>query len=304
MLVDDSALLRSHHEALVREIRDSSETIERFERESGIGPYFRTYHASYLGTGRRLRRTADAAVARRHPIIGFVRGLQRDFGPHPLVLDVGSGYGADSFLLARLGCRVLSVDPTEDFVAVAQRRLDYWRPLIGDNPEPEFSAGYIEERRDLPSGAFHGIYAAECLHHCEPVENALLAMRRVIHERGRALVLESNAANPAVVWKRNRVAAAAGARRVLSEEAGEFRIWGNEAIRTPRTWRRVFHDCGFRTAGQRFSRHVLAEIMGSPSLERLLSSVPGAGLASIHVAFELEPRLADVVAEPSGHEAD
>jgi len=218
--MDDMDLVSTHHEELVREILEHSGAIERFEREHGIAPNFRNYYCNYLGSERMRNRTASAALARRRPVPPFAAGLRAAFGENPLVLDVGCGYGTDSLLLARLGCRVIAIDVNEDYIAVARQRLEHWRPLLQGVPEPEFSVGHIEDRRDLPEAAFHGVFSAECLHHCEPVENALLAIRRVIHEDGAAQILESNAANPLVRWKRNSIVT--GPRRILNRTGNEF----------------------------------------------------------------------------------
>ena len=84
-------------------------------------------------------------------------------------------------------------------------------------------------------------------------------------------------------------------RRILCEGPEAFTIWGNENIRSARQWGRLFHECGFSVSETRYSRHLLAELTGSRQAEKVLTSIPGAKFASIHVGFELDPREPDVV---------
>ncbi|MBE0417468.1 MAG: class I SAM-dependent methyltransferase [Coriobacteriia bacterium] len=290
----DDVLLLTHIETLVREIREDASGVAEYERQHGYEPRFLDYHSSYLSEPRHATRTINGAVARRRPILRWVERLRREFGPEPTVLDVGCRYGTDSFLLAQMGCRVIGIDPEPDTVAVAGHRLPFWAPYLRSSGYPEFMVGYLEDIKSWPVDSFHGVFAAECLHHCEPVEDALLAARRLMDEKGTAFVLESNAANPAVVLKRNRIAP--GARRVLLREGREFRLWGNENIRAPKRWQRLFRDCGFEVRERHFSRHLASELLVAPLIDPLLCHLPGAKLMSIHVAFELNPVEAAVVA--------
>lgn len=285
--MEGADIVRSHQAILLEEMRENSEAIEKFEVSRGMQPNFRNYYSKYPDS----RRTRNAAAARRQSLPAFVESLVARFGSEPLVLDVGCGYGTDSLLLARLGCRVTAIDVNEDYIAVARERLAYWGSSLEGVPEPEFSSGHVEDRHDL--SGFHGVYSAECLHHCEPVENALLAMRGALVDGGLGLVLESNASNPLVRWQRNRVTT--GPRRVLNRNGQDFGLTGNENIKTLPTWRSVFRDCGFDVTGEVYTRHLLTEITGSQSFERSMMRVPGASVSTIHVAFGLRTRQADVI---------
>lgn len=278
------------HELLTAEIQGDLAGIEAFERDNHLSPYFRQYYSSYHSNPRKVTRTVNGAVARRRHISDFCEGLRQRFGPHPLVLDVGCGYGSDSLFLANLGCRVIGVDPSEEKIAVARQRARYWRSNLGEAPEPEFVSGFLEEMDAWPAGSFEGIFVAECLHHCEPVENVLLKMRELISDDGSVCVLESNAGSPAVSLKRNR--AVKGQRRLLRRSDDRFILYGNENIRSATEWRRLFRDCGFEIRDRHFARHLVSELFGSSALDATLCAAPGAGLACLHVSFELETRLA------------
>lgn len=284
----DYSLLAAHVEMLAQEVREDTSRIAEFERQNGFEERFLDYYNSYLAGERRATRTLNAAVARRRPILEFVRRLKERFGPEPVVLDIGCRYGNDSFLMAQLGCRVIGVEREPDTVEVARHRVEYWREHFTSTVAPEFVVGYLEDIGSFAGEEFHGVFAAECLHHCEPVENVLLAARRLIHDRGIACVLESNAANPAVVYKRNQIVKGTPRRR-LWQDGDVFRIWGNENIRWSGQWSRIFRDCGFEITRQIFSRHLLSELTADHKADQMLCRLPGARFASIHVAYELAP---------------
>jgi len=286
--VSDRQLPESHLDFLVRELQDDASGIVDFERRRGARLLFHDYYSSFLEGPDKARRTKRGCMLRRIPMLDFVDDLKARFGPNPRILDVGCGYGTDTMLLAKLGCRVVAVEPERDFFTGARHRLKYWRDSLGDCPEPEFLVGTLEELTQLQSRSFAGIFVSECLHHCEPVENVLLRMRRLIDSAGRVLALEANAACLVLMWKRNRVAARS--RRVLVQAGDVYYLWGNENIRTPRQWQRVFHECGFNTTNTHFNHHVFAELPGFERAEGL-TRPPGAALGAIHVTFVLKPRV-------------
>lgn len=278
--------IETFHAALTKEIAEDLSEVEAFERERGWQPYFRNYYANYFKSPRRLRKTVQASIARRQPLVAFCRSL-RLANVVPRVLDVGCGFGSDSMFLASQGCAVVGVDPDARKVAIAQRRLGYWSLRLPEVPQPRFQAGYVEDLTTLEPG-FDAVFVSECLHHCEPVENVLLRIRDLVAEDGRVFVLESNATNPAVRFLRN-ARVRDGRRGLLHVVEGRHRLYGNENIRGARQWERLFRDCGFKVSGTYYSRSLLMESTGWEGLERSLCSVPGKSTLSIHVAFELRP---------------
>jgi 2-polyprenyl-3-methyl-5-hydroxy-6-metoxy-1,4-benzoquinol methylase len=278
------------HELLTAEIQGDLAGVETFECDHHLTPYFHRYYSSYHSNRRKVTRTINGAVARRRHVSDFCEGLRRKCGPHPLVLDVGCGYGSDSLFLANLGCRVVGVDPSEEKIQVARHRARYWRSNLGDAPEPEFVSGFLEEMDVWAAGSFDGIFVAECLHHCEPVESVLLKMRELISDDGSVFVLESNAGSP--VTRMNRDRAVEGPRRLLRRSGNRYVLYGNENIRSASQWRHLFRECGFEIRERQFARHLVSELFVSSALDATLCAAPGAGLASIHVSFELETRPA------------
>ncbi|MRS11729.1 MAG: class I SAM-dependent methyltransferase [Actinobacteria bacterium] len=286
----DPELLR-FHEQLAREIREDLSGVEEFERAAELHPYFKGYYANWSGDGLRPRRTRNGALARRRQVPAFVARLSAEDGELPTVLDVGCGFGSDSLLLSLLGCKVTGVDGSEAMAKVAAHRHEMWRPFLGEGvPRATFLFGRLEDLDALVPGSFDGAFTSECLHHCEPVENALLAIRSLVRDGARVLVLESNGRCLANTVMLKRLRQQGGKRRVLGIVDGRYRLYGNENIRGPRMWRRLFRDCGFRVNRTTYSRHLVSELIGgSPRLDAILCRMPGASFLTIHVAFDLVP---------------
>jgi SAM-dependent methyltransferase len=259
--------------------------MEEFERANGFDPYFFEYYRNWCGDESRLRRTLNGATARRRYLPAFVAELQSSFGEHPRVLDVGCGFGSDALLLTWLGCQVVGVDPSASKIAACRHRVEQWRGFLGDDAcQPQFTQGRLEDLDLGGPGTFDGIFASECLHHCEPVENTMLAMRTLVREDGVVLVLESNGANPA-----NEVLLGRRTRRMLVNEAGRYALYGNENVRATGVWRRLFAECGLEMLRTHYSRHLLSDLTASGSMDEALCRLPGAALMAIHVSYWLRP---------------
>jgi len=284
-------MLEQFHQQIERDIREDLSGIASFESANGFDSYFHRYYQNWLGDGRRLERTRNGAIARRCLIPSFVERLKLQAGPRPIVLDIGCGFASDALLLAWLGCEVIGVDPDARKIAVCRHRARQWRAFLGEETtEPRFLVGRIEDIDELRPASFDGVFTSECLHHCEPVENTLLAIRTLVRDSGGVLVLESNGACPAneVVLLRSRDRKS---RRTLNRGPdGRFWLYGDENIRTARAWVDLFRECGLATESTVYSRHLASEVAGSLRYDRLLGSLPGARWTTLHVTFELTPR--------------
>lgn len=255
-----------------------------FEREQGFAPYFYEYYKNFTNNSlNRIKRTVNASISRRAPLVDFCAELQQKFGAGPEILDVGCGFGTDAFLLAALGCRVVGVDPDSNKTAIARHRAKYWSSRLEGAPIPKFLTGYLEDM-DLGSNRFAGVYTSECLHHCEPPENILLSMRQLVREDGAVFINEANAANLYNnFWRRFLYQ---GPRRSLVVDKERYRLYGRENIKTVGTWKRLFRECGFDVERIIFSRHLIGEAFGlDPRTDGFLCKFPGAQIMAIHVGF-------------------
>jgi ubiquinone/menaquinone biosynthesis C-methylase UbiE len=169
----------------------------------------------------------DAAVARG--------GL----APGSHVLEVGCGTGKLTELLAARELVVDAVDPGENMIAVARRR-------VGDNDRVRFHVGRFEEI-DLPEGAYDAVFSATAFHWIDPTVGwakaaahlkpgallALLAHTLLRRDDGKAhealrAVLTKHAPDVAQGWRRPReldtILAGAGERRDNASEVWDWLI--------------------------------------------------------------------------------
>jgi ubiquinone/menaquinone biosynthesis C-methylase UbiE len=114
----------------------------------------------HIGRGYSRHRTADPRIVSR---------LARMLGPpkNGAVVDVGAGTGNYSAALARLGYRVVAVEPSTTMRSQAE-----------DIPGVHWMAG-TAERLPLPDGHAHGVVCVLALHHFADAGTALSEMRRV-----------------------------------------------------------------------------------------------------------------------------
>lgn len=139
-----------------------------------------------------------AAYARRDgtmdgiaEFVGDLRGRE--------VLELGSGSGEMTTLLARSGARVTAVDLSPASIALARRRAR----LHGVDGAIDFvvAAG---ERLPLASERYDVVVGKAVLHHLE-VDRAAAELHRVLRPGGRAAFAEPLGTNPVVVFARDHL---------------------------------------------------------------------------------------------------
>ena len=101
------------------------------------------------------------------------------------VLEVGSGPGWLTELLASLGYRVYALEPCPDMIRVAERRLAACgrHPRFQAPPAVEFLCQTLEGC-DLPGGSVQGVIFHESLHHLIDEEKALANAFRILAPSG------------------------------------------------------------------------------------------------------------------------
>jgi ubiquinone/menaquinone biosynthesis C-methylase UbiE len=123
----------------------------------------------------------------------FMRARARDrlgrsgLPPRGIVLDLGCGLGADTLMLARHvapgGGRAIGLDRSETMLSEARAR-----PEAADLPV-EFRQGDVH-RLPFADGELDGCWVERVLIHAEAPAVAMSEMRRVLHEGGRAVIME------------------------------------------------------------------------------------------------------------------
>lgn len=120
----------------------------------------------HIGRGYSRHRAADPRIVER---------LARMLGPLQNVVDVGAGTGNYSAALARLGYRVVAVEPSA---------------AMRNQAEDVSGVRWVASRAEqlpLPDGCAHGVVCALALHHFADARVALSEMQRVA--RGGPIVI-------------------------------------------------------------------------------------------------------------------
>jgi 2-polyprenyl-3-methyl-5-hydroxy-6-metoxy-1,4-benzoquinol methylase len=114
------------------------------------------------------------------------------------VVDVGCGRGEASLFFAAHGARVIAIDTSR----VAVRNLRHHCRKAGiETIEPKVLSAMDIDRlgpQDL-------VYGSLILHHLEPFEDFVRALRRAVRPGGRGYFYENNAASRTMVWFRRHV---------------------------------------------------------------------------------------------------
>ena len=119
-----------------------------------IQNYYESAYKAHLGI-RPLEEVLDEAERNARGLYNYVLEMKSQFLPDKsweemTVLETGGGHGGLSFLLAKLGARVVTVDFSPSAIELCQRLVDFTglkvRPLVGDLTHPDLALG---ERFDL-----------------------------------------------------------------------------------------------------------------------------------------------------------
>ena len=139
-----------------------------------------------------------AAYARRDPVMAGIADFLGDLRDRE-VLELGSGMGEMTTLLARSGARVTAVDISPGSVAMARRRAR----LHGVDEAIDFVVG-PGEQLPLPAERFDVAVGKAVLHHLQ-VGRAGPELHRVLRPGGRAAFAEPLGTNPLVAFARDHL---------------------------------------------------------------------------------------------------
>lgn len=130
---------------------------------------------------------ADPVLARALRHFGDVRGRT--------LVDLGCGRGASSLFFASLGARVVSVDLS----AVAVRNLREYCERHGISNITPMQVSALDLRS---IGNADCVFGSMILHHIEPFDRFVEALRAVLRPGGRAFFWENNARSSLMIWFR------------------------------------------------------------------------------------------------------
>lgn len=110
------------------------------------------------------------------------------------VLDVACGGGWLSHFLAKLGCAPFGIDLSEEFIALARRRLGADSQLnLGEDATAAMFAVHDIEVAKLPperDGSFDVIVLESCLHHFYDPVTAMVNIARALADGGVVVAIE------------------------------------------------------------------------------------------------------------------
>jgi SAM-dependent methyltransferase len=138
------------------------------------------------------------AYARDDPVMAGITDFLGDLRDRE-VLELGSGMGEMTTLLARSGARVTAVDISPGSVAMARRRAR----LHEVDAAIDF---VVAAGEDLPLAAdrFDVVVGKAVLHHLQ-VDRAAPELHRVLRARGRAAFAEPLGTNPVIAFARDHL---------------------------------------------------------------------------------------------------
>ena len=205
----------------------------------------RRYYAGYLKHFDPYMR--HAYDRRLEPLLSRVR-------PRARVLEVGSGCGSESLLLASIGCDVTGFDLNPQRLHTARQRQCLLEERCGMPLTCRFLEGSLfDDDLDLGGELFDVVWMEEVLHHLEPRDRMAARIAALVRPGGHVVVAETNALNPLVQLSLLR---ARGLPRIrtFTDHRGREHEYGVERVTSaPRTIR-LFEKEGFETESIRHER--------------------------------------------------
>ena len=238
---------------------------------------FERYYKGYL---KRFDAYMRHAYDRRlEPLLGHVRSGTR-------VLEVGSGCGTESLLLASLGCDVTGIDLHRMRLHTARQRQSLLEELRGVSVTCRFIEGSLfDDDLELRRESFDVVWMEEVLHHLEPRHLVGSRVAAFVRPGGYVVVAETNALNP---WVQIHLLHSRGLPKIrtFTDARDRAHEYGDERITSARRAARLFEKEGFETE---FTRHerpfpnlgVMPRTL--MALERRLTSLPRC--AFVHYSY-------------------
>jgi len=203
------------------------------------------YYAGYLKRfDPYMRRAYDR---RLEPILKRARCSTR-------VLEVGSGCGSESLLLAVLGCDVTGLELHRHRLRTARQRLSVLKTMRGTSLTCRFLEGSLfDDDLDLGAERFDVVWMEDTFHHLEPRNRVGPRIADIIQPGGHLVIAETNALNPLVQLNLLR-ARGLPSIRTFTDHRGRKHKYGVERVTSARRLVGLFEKNGFETELVRHER--------------------------------------------------
>ncbi len=215
--------------------------------------------------------------------------------PSPLVLDAGCGFGSDTILFAALGARVLSINLSDEEIAIAQKRAHYYEEILSQRLEITWVQADLNNY--LPAGKdFSLTWLASVLAIIRDQEAFLRRVFGATKRKGKIMIVDYNLLHPPFLW--NEWLRRRRAMQKSQEFAYQANFWtmvrrrGRKGARffplngdglfddaqffTPGTLKSLLRQVGFQALPPRFTGCAPPFFHeASVPLEHLFSRIPG-----------------------------
>lgn len=206
---------------------------------------FGRYYAGYL---KRFDPYMRASYDRR------LEPLLRHAHPGTRVLEVGSGCGSESLLMALRGCDVTGLELHKQRLHTARQRLALLEDARGPLSCRFLDGSLFDDDLDLGDAeGFDLIWMEEVFHHLEPRGRVAERIAELTRPGGLVVIAETNALNPLVQLSLLRARGLPKV-RTFTDDGGRERQYGVERVTSARRLARLFEDRGFETEWVRHER--------------------------------------------------
>ena len=235
------------------------------------------YYAGYLKRfDTYMRRAYDR---RLEPILSRARYATR-------VLEVGSGCGSESLLLAILGCDVTGLELHRQRLRTARQRLSVLEEMRGTSLTCRFLEGSLfDDDLDLGAERFDVVWMEDTFHHLEPRNRVGARIAGLIQPGGHLVIAETNALNP-LVQLHLLLTRGLPSIRTFSDHRGRKHEYGVERVTSARHLVGLFEKNGFDTELVRHER-LFPNLGAMPrtlmAIERCLAFLPR--FAFVHYSY-------------------
>lgn len=168
------------------------------------------------------------------------------------ILDAGCGLGSESILCGILGAEVTGVDLTEKWIAVANKRLDFYRSKLNKPIPVTFCLGSVFDMSDT----FDVIHAQEAISHIDPAGKFVKFAYEHLRPGGELIIMDGNALNPHryLIAKKAQSRGGGTYIKVKNPNTGEMVSFAQERMFTVWSIRRMLIRNGFEIQEVRIYR--------------------------------------------------
>ena len=175
------------------------------------------------------------------------RSVRSIFAGSNIILDAGCGTGTFARIMSKEGYIIVGLDICKDLVRFSKsiNNTEGFMPVVGDL-----------ERMPFREGCFDSCICIFVLHHFPSIKGVCSELYRVVKNKGRVLVIDTNGSNPYLKLSRR----IAGLFKVLLEKIG--RASKNERSHNHSTYIKRLSENGFRNI------HLRSGFMASMRIKR------------------------------------